>query len=66
MRTIKKKTPERHCFLEYDKLYVDHAIYVWNDILGQVPHEFRFAMNILSSFISRWLSSRNLKECWIR
>ena len=36
MRTIKKKTPERHCFLEYDKLYVDHTIYVWNDILGQV------------------------------
>ena len=39
MRTIKKSNPEKHCFLEYDKLYVNHTIYVWNDIVGQVhPH----------------------------
>ena len=24
------------CYLEYDKLYVDHKIYVWNETLGQV------------------------------
>ncbi|XP_023322484.1 uncharacterized protein LOC111696926 [Eurytemora carolleeae] len=36
MRQIKKKAPERVCRLEYDKLYLDHKIYVWNDIRGQV------------------------------
>ena len=36
MRTIKKTNPERRCFLEYDRLYVDQKIYVWNDIAGQV------------------------------
>lgn len=24
------------CFLEYDRLYVDHKCYIWNDVLGQV------------------------------
>ena len=36
MRTVKKTNPERRCFLEYDRLYVDQKIYVWNDIAGQV------------------------------
>ena len=36
MRGIKKRNPERYCVLEYDKLFVDHKVYVWNDILGQV------------------------------
>ena len=36
MRNIKKRNPERHCVLEYDKLLVDNKIYVWNDILCQV------------------------------
>ena len=45
MRNIKKRNPERHCVLEYDKLLVDNKIYVWNDILCQVTrssHETRF------------------------
>ena len=36
MRNIKKRNPERHCLLEYDKLFVDHSVFVWNDIEGQV------------------------------
>ena len=36
MRSIKKRNPERHCVLEYDKLFVDNKVYVWNDILCQV------------------------------
>jgi len=36
MRNIKKSNPERGCFLEYDRLYVDHKCYIWNDVLGQV------------------------------
>ena len=27
---------EARCFLEYDRLYVDHKCYIWNDVLGQV------------------------------
>ena len=33
---IKRVNPEKVCYLEYDKLYVDHKIYVWNETLGQV------------------------------
>ena len=33
---IKRINPEKVCYLEYDKLYVDHKIYVWNETLGQV------------------------------
>lgn len=36
MRNIKKRTPERHCVLEYDKLFIDHKVYVWNEVIGQV------------------------------
>ena len=36
MRNIKKRNPERHCVLEYDKLFVDHKVYVFNEVLGQV------------------------------
>ena len=33
---IKKANPERACFLEYDKLYVENKIYVFNEALCQV------------------------------
>ena len=33
---IKKANPEKACYLEYDKLYVDSKIFVWNEALGQV------------------------------
>ena len=36
MRGIKKRNPERYCMLEYDKLFVDHKVYVWNEVVGQV------------------------------
>ena len=36
MFQIKKANPERVCFLEYDKLYVENKIYIWNEALGQV------------------------------
>ena len=28
--------PEKACYLEYDKLYVDSKIFIWNEALGQV------------------------------
>ena len=33
MRQVKRQNPERSCFLEYDKLYVDHRPFVWNEVL---------------------------------
>ena len=36
MREIKKRNPERYCVLEYDKLFVDHKVFVWNEVVGQV------------------------------
>ena len=33
---IKKANPERACFLEYDKLYIENKIYVFNEALCQV------------------------------
>ena len=39
MREIKKRNPERYCVLEYDKLFVDHKVFVWNEVVGQVSCE---------------------------
>ena len=36
MRHVKKVNPEKRCFLQYDKLYIDTKIYVYNEVLGQV------------------------------
>jgi len=36
LRQIKRVNPEKSCYLEYDKLYVDSKIFIWNDALGQV------------------------------
>ena len=32
MRNIKRANPSVSCVLQYDKLVVDHKIFVWNDI----------------------------------
>merc|ERR1712079_442693 len=36
MRNIKRANPSVSCVLQYDKLVVDHKIFVWNDIQGKV------------------------------
>lgn len=36
---MKRANPEKNCFLEYDKLYVDHKIFVYNEALGQVVEQ---------------------------
>ena len=33
---MRRANPEKSCFLQYDKLYIDSKIYVFNDVLGQV------------------------------
>jgi len=36
MRQVKRVNPEKACYLEYDKLYVDSKIFIWNEALNQV------------------------------
>ena len=36
MRQVKRQNPEKTCFLEYDKLYVDHKPYVWNEVNSNI------------------------------
>ena len=33
---VRKANPEKNCFLQSDKLYIDSKIYVYNEVLGQV------------------------------
>ena len=36
MRKIKKINPDATCFMQFDKLYVNNKIYVFNDLQGKV------------------------------
>ena len=36
MRHVKKNNPEKRCHLQYDKLYIDGKIFIYNDMSGQV------------------------------
>ena len=36
MRKIKKSNPDATCFMQYDKLYVNNKIYVFNDLQARV------------------------------
>ena len=36
MRKIKRSDPTAACFIQYDKLYVNNKIFVFNDLQGKV------------------------------
>ena len=36
MPQVRKANPEKNCFLQTDKLYIDSKIFVYNEVLGQV------------------------------
>ena len=36
MRHVKKTNPEKRCHLQYDKLFIDGKIFLYNEALGQV------------------------------
>ena len=36
MRKVKKLNPDATCFMQYDKLYINNKIYVFNDLQGRV------------------------------
>jgi len=57
MRKIKKANPEATCFMQYDKLYVNNKIYVFNDLQGRVVEQNQvedpLAMSLASMVMSR-------------
>ena len=63
MREIKKRNPERYCVLEYDKLFVEHRVYVWNEVVGQVSNSIgmtRPSLNAESQVVEMNDSERSL------
>ena len=36
MRTWKKQNPDSYCHLQFDKLYIDNRLYVWDKESGEV------------------------------
>ena len=39
LRLVKKSNPERRCFLQYDKLYIDGKVYMYSEVTGQVEEQ---------------------------
>jgi hypothetical protein len=39
---IKKRRPDTRLALQYDKLYVNNAAYIYNEDKGQAPRDFLF------------------------
>ena len=36
MRSVKRNNPSANFILQYDKLYIDNKVFIWNDIQGKV------------------------------
>ena len=53
MSQVRKANPEKNCFLQADKLYIDSKIYVYNEVLGQVvehSESVRYCLEMMNSF----------------
>ena len=35
MRHVKKSAPEKRCFLQYDKLFIDGKVFFYNEVTGK-------------------------------
>ena len=58
MPQVRKANPEKNCFLQTDKLYIDSKIFVYNEVLGQVvehSESVRFDMFLLFELNARCL-----------
>ena len=48
MRTWKKQNPDSYCHLQFDKLYIDNRLYVWDKESGEVRmSDERFVNSLL-------------------
>ena len=45
----------RYCVLEYDKLIVDHKVYVWNEVIMMIMMIMMMIMMIMMmTMLARW------------
>ena len=49
MRKIKKLNPDATCFMQYDKLYINNKIYVYNDLQGKVKLLLKLNLKLILS-----------------
>ena len=50
MRKIKRSDPTAACFIQYDKLYVNNKIFVFNDLQGKVGQVYWFMNAMVETF----------------
>ena len=59
---VRKANPEKNCFLQSDKLYIDSKIYVYNEVLGQVVEHSESVRSCIDKLESKVLKVRSLKS----
>ena len=56
MRHVKKVNPEKRCFLQYDKLYIDGKVFMFNETTGKVFYNGNTEKMMTIKIILRWRS----------
>ena len=51
MSQVRKANPEKNCFLQADKLYIDSKIYVYNEVLGQVVEHSESVRSYITTYL---------------
>ena len=62
LRMVKKTNPERRCFLQYDKLYVEGKLFLYNEMTGQVEEQWGTVNSTEDQNSLRSLSSQRYQE----
>ena len=60
MRAWKKQNPDSYCHLQFDKLYIDNRLYVWDKESGEVQTFCSWSATLgrILILFHRWLSRR--------
>ena len=60
MRAWKKQNPDSYCHLQFDKLYIDNRLYVWDKESGEVRMFCSWSANLgrILILFHRWFSRR--------
>ena len=62
LRMVKKTNPERRCFLQYDKLYVEGKLFLYNEMTGLVEEQWGTVSSTEDQNSLRSLSSQRYQE----
>ena len=62
LRMVKKTNPERRCFLQYDKLYVEGKLFLYNEMTGMVEEQWGTLNSTEDQNSLRSLSSQRYQE----